>query len=259
MENGPRKASDVLLDLETKINTLLNIIKAQDLNIKVLSNKLNVVMETLSKQVVAAPIAPKFSAEAINTMPPSIFYNPNNNNNTLTIENDDTKLEAQAIPKGFRRTSRPETYAGDNAFLDQYPVKKEAPKYPPQVPGLMTKPAEVIVPDMKKVTALPTSPQAPVWQGEKQNTISIMQRVVDKNGKSVFLAEVEIIDMSTGNTVIKTKTNGTGKWMASLPVGPYRVFVRKRESLSKDKIEVAQDIQVDDSQSTMDLPLMLIK
>jgi hypothetical protein len=47
--------------------------------------------------------------------------------------------------------------------------------------------------------------------------------------------------------------------MASLPIGAYRVLIRKRESLTKEKLEAAQDIQVDGSQSPLDLPIMIIK
>ena len=45
MSNEPRKATDVLLELEAKINLLLDIVRSQDLNIKVLSNKLNVFID----------------------------------------------------------------------------------------------------------------------------------------------------------------------------------------------------------------------
>ena len=41
MDKEPRKATDLLLDLESKIDTILLLIKNQDLNIKLISNKLN--------------------------------------------------------------------------------------------------------------------------------------------------------------------------------------------------------------------------
>src|SRR5208282_6569331 len=55
MSSEPRKATDVLLDLESKVDTLLGLVQSQDLVIKVLSNKLNDVMSKLDKQQAAPP------------------------------------------------------------------------------------------------------------------------------------------------------------------------------------------------------------
>jgi hypothetical protein len=92
-----------------------------------------------------------------------------------------------------------------------------------------------------------------------QGQIPVMQRCVDKNGKSLFLAPVEIVDLSTGQPVFKTRTNGTGKWMASLGIGAYRVTITKQASMNKEKLEAVQDIQVDGAQSPLELPMMIIK
>lgn len=245
MNNEPRKATDVLLDMETKINALLALVRTQDLNIKVLSNKLNALMEKINNQ----PLAPqKITVEAIQS---SAFtaYAPTSPEKELLFD-PESRMEINDFskgPKGFRRTSRPETYAGDNSYL-----KKDAPPTPPN------NKAEIIVPaSASKITP-------PQFQPKKapeiiQNAVPVQQRVVDKNGKSIFLAEVEIIDTNTGNSLPKTKTNGTGKWSTALPVGNYKVFIRKRESSTQPKIEVAQDIQVDGSSSQLDLPIIIIK
>ena len=94
---------------------------------------------------------------------------------------------------------------------------------------------------------------------EVRNGIPVSQRCVDKNGKSIFLANVEIIDMATSQTIFKTRTNATGKWFASLGIGAYRVTIRKMESVTKEKIEAVQDIQVDGSKSKLELPMLIIK
>ena len=92
-----------------------------------------------------------------------------------------------------------------------------------------------------------------------QGHIPVMQRCVDKNGKSIFLADVDIISLVDGQPVFKTRTNGTGKWMASLGIGTYRVTISKRASMNKEKLEAVQDIQVDGTQSPLELPMMIIK
>jgi hypothetical protein len=245
MDNGPRKATDVLLEMEAKINALLALVRTQDLNIKVLSNKLNTLMETINNApTTQAP--QKIIVEAIQNGGTSNFAPERD-----VFVNPDTKLEIDDFskgPKGFRRTSRPESYAGDNSYL-----KRDKTPPPPN------NTAEVIVPDSATRVQQPAANFQPRSNEIVQNAIPIQQRVVDKNGKSVFLAEVEVIDLSNGTTFTKTKTNGTGKWATALPAGNYKVFIRKRESSTKDKIEIAQDIVVDGKQNPLDLPMMIIK
>jgi hypothetical protein len=260
----PRKASDVLLDLEQKLDVALNIIRAQDLNIKILSNKLNAVLEVLEKKSVEAP---KFVVEAVNTALPQIPVSQFQMVSELDNEKQvpvsaEFKLPLEKEPTGFRRTSRPETFAGDDAYLQRAP--KTAPR-PAQ--SAMTPPpgreAEVVVPpSVDRKAALETVPPKPkekVAVQVVQNAIPVQQRVVNKHGKSLFLADVEIIDLSSMQQICKTRTNGTGKWMASLGIGQYRVIIRKMENATREKLEVTQDIEIDGTQSTVELQTVIIK
>lgn len=249
MEQEPRKASDVLLALETKVDQLLGVIRNQDLKIGIISNKLNAVMEIIRKTPTAptTPVAPMFSAEAADELFPSY------QNKEIPVSSEET-LPQEHSPKGFRRTSRPESYAGDNAK----PLPPKAALKPP--PGR----AEVFVPPQAVAKSQPVDIQAPPplpaqqEQGNK-NSVPVMQRVVDRNGKSVFLADVEIIDLTTSQPIFKTRTNGTGKWMASLMPGHYKVLIRKVESLTKERVETPQEITVDGTKSPLDLPTLIIK
>lgn len=278
MEQEPRKATDVLLSLENKVDTLLNIIKAQDLNIKVLSNKLNAVMEQMAKQP-AAP--PQIRVEAVQApLPANPFVqmpagDPEKNIPVMA----ESKLPSSSAPGAFRRNSRPETYQGDDAIL---PHADEGHRMPLQIPKMPSGPAptqmppgarpppgrgagnEVVVQPTKKqssapprtetFTDLPPEEQAKVARG----MIPVQQRVVSGTGKSVFLAQVEITNVQT-NEITKTKTTGNGKWMTTLGIGAYRVVITKRESLTKESLNATQDIQVDGSQSPLELPLLIIK
>jgi hypothetical protein len=291
----PRKATDVLLDVESKVNTLLDIVRSQDLVIKVLSNKLNDVIGKLDKQQASAP---RVMVEAVNTAPPRANIVPPTfdqipagepeRNIPVTAE---SKLPQDNTPHGFRRSSRPETYAGDNAVLprpeQEVKMPMQLPKMPPgrqqpmqPPPGRNATDSTVVVPGGTNVPSsrrgnvlAPPNPggspfshaeQAPMAEGDTpmssgQGQIPVMQRCVDKNGKSLFLAPVEIVDLSTGQPVFKTRTNGTGKWMASLGIGAYRVTITKQASMNKEKLEAVQDIQVDGAQSPLELPMMIIK
>jgi len=238
LSNEPRKATDVLLELESKIDVLLNIVRNQDLNIKVLSNKLNSLIA--NKTVVAANQPPQITVEAVNT------------NFTMVPEpkvqipiSSEEKIPIDDNPKGFRRTSRPETYSGDNSYLP----KKTGPKFPVQMP------AEAIVPK----EALSKAP--PVEQPKENshiNAVPVQQRVVDKNGKSVFLADVSIIN-SGGEKVFKGRTNGTGKWMAALAPDTYKIVISKRESVTKEKVDLIQEIIVDGKTTPLDLQTLIFK
>jgi hypothetical protein len=50
MGQEPRKATDVLLDLESKMETMLDLIRNLDLTSKLNSNKLNDLAERLDRQ-----------------------------------------------------------------------------------------------------------------------------------------------------------------------------------------------------------------
>jgi len=277
MGQEPRKATDVLLDVESKVSMLLDIIRAQDLNIKVLSNKLNEVIGRLDKQQ-AGP--PKIVVEAVQTtptppsmVPPGFTQLPAGDPEKTIPVVAESKLPQSEVPNGFRRSSRPETYAGDNAYL---PHPDQELKMPVQLPKGMNRQqamqpppgrSEVTVPPAittnKNVKSQPlpppqleeSEPQPPPAVGQ----IPVMQRCVDKNGKSIFLAPVEIVDAMSGQPVFKTRTNGTGKWMASLGIGRYRVTITKQATLNKEKLEAVQDIQVDGTQSPLELPMIIIK
>lgn len=294
----PRKATDVLLDLESKVSMLLDIIRAQDLNIKVLSNKLNDVIGKLDKQQ-AQP--PKVIVEAVQTapkassVPPTFAQIPAGDPERNIPVTAESKLPQSENPQGFRRSSRPETYAGDNAYL---PHAEQSPQMPVQIPKMppprqntngappgrgpgseVTAMAPDTSPRNKKGVFAPPNPQGsplappgspnPLMAEEPMESelpmqqavgaIPVMQRCVDKNGKSIFLADVDIISLVDGQPVFKTRTNGTGKWMASLGIGAYRVTISKRASMNKEKLEAVQDIQVDGTQSPLELPMMIIK
>jgi hypothetical protein len=255
LDNGPRKATDIILDLEKQVKNLTAIISSQDILLKVISNKLSAILNVSQK-----PEAPKIIVEAVNTAPGQNMFaqHPQYIDPERQIPiSSEASLPEEHSPKGFRRTSRPETYAGDNAYLKQPPKKKEeATQFPVQIPRANGK-AEVVVPNIATDNKLPSPPK--VKQATIGGSVPTQQRITDRNGKSVFLADVEIIDLANMESVTKTRTNGTGKWQASLPLGEYKVIIKKFESLTKQKVEVAQTIRVDGTQSPLELEMMIIK
>ena len=240
--NQVRTASQVLLDLEEKIDTLSGQIKAHDLNIRVLSNKLNSILEILSKQSQPKPSIGVPTAATQQIAPPML--NPNLSTNLPGLPSEkkipiatESHLMVDPRPMEPRRNSRetPEK------------VKVSTPKAPEIVFG------------NKKDEAITTPPRDESVVIDIKNSIPVKQRVLDSNKKTIFLADVEIIDTKTNTLFFKTRTNGVGKWSAPLPVGKYRIFVKKQESLSKKKMESIQEIIVDGSSSMMELPDLFVK
>jgi len=277
MEQEPRKATDVLLEVETKLDTALGLIKSLDLNVKILSNKMGELMKDMEK-LKATP--PKITVEAVQTPIPNqsatIF------GQTSTVDPAraipvvaDSRLEVDGSPQGFRRNSRPESYAGDTYLpRDGVPppnnpsvlFNQQQNKPPPGRSSVDMSVTDVKAPVQlkpKMATAKPPISTPPAQKSQIEiaahGIIPVEQRVVDKNGKSVFLAEVEIVDVQSGEQIFKSKTNGTGKWMAPLPIGRYAVTIKKLESLTRAKVETTQTIDVDGIQSPLKLPMVIIK
>ena len=289
MVQEPRKASEVLLGIESKVDILLGIVRSQELLIKVLSNKLNDVINQL-KQRQAGP--PKIVVEAVQApmsvpaMPPGFTQLPAGEPERNIPIVAEANLPQTEAPKGFRRTSRPESFAGDDAYLRKEGVQPPRQFQPPvQLPpnfqqsqnntnappppgrsasDVFVQPTAQAPKRSGNVMAPPNPHGAPPMaqhpsEPPPQGQIPVQQRIVDKNGKSIFMADVEITDLSTSMPIFKTRTSGTGKWMAALSVGAYQVKIGKRASNTKEKLEATQDIQVDGSQSPLELPMLIIK
>lgn len=280
MEQEPRKATDVLLEIEAKLDALLKRLDASDLNIKVVSNKLNELMKGLEK-IQSVPPQQKITVEAVQAPVPNqaavIFGQVPNVDPARAIPvTAESKLPMDDTPQGFRRTSRME---GDGTYLkkDGVPpptnpsffVAAAGSKAPPgrnagEVLPAPAPPKKAAAPNPVAPTPAPapTQPKVAPKQPTEMDThgiVPVEQRVVDHNGKSVYLADVEIVDLSSGEQISKSRTNGTGKWMAALPIGQYRVTIKKLESLTRARVENIQTVTVDGSQSPLKLPMVIIK
>lgn len=271
MSNEPRKATDILIDLEGKIDNLVSLIKAQNFAQQIVNNKLNELMDKLAKQ---PPVPQRVTVEAVNTKAiptvptsPLTTFTPSDPERQVPVSAE-TRLPETSAPKGFRRTSRPESFAGDDAYLS--PTQEQPqPKFPIQMPkgpppGRGSESEVIVQPKQsaKQTPAqqqMPPQPVPPVRPQTVQAAVPVIQRVVNRDGKSIFLADVEVTDLSTSQQIYKTRTNGSGKWMASLGAGAYRVIIRKKGTSTAERMEATQDVQVDGSQSPLELQTIIIK
>lgn len=97
-EDKQRTSTDILLSIETKLDTLLKLYQTVDMNSKIQSNKLNSLIEivnTLPKQGKKSP----FVVEAVDTKP-----------------SQPSQPKKQESREQFSRTSRPETHSSPNVL-----------------------------------------------------------------------------------------------------------------------------------------------
>jgi len=241
-----RKATDVLLSIEQKLEKLIELLQNNNLSDKILSNKLNTVISSLSEKKNSSPI---FTAEAVNISVPSTVP---------VVAEEALHINDTPASNGFSRTSRSETFAGDNSYFKKIDKKEKSTKMPIQIPKGDY--VEVIVPTQtNEVQQTKVVTSTPATKLNTSNVVSVVQRVVDKNGKSLFLADVEIINKDDLQVIQKLKTNATGKWMCSLPIGQYSVLIKKRDHITKQIVEIGQNLEVNGSSNPLELPMAIIK
>ena len=275
MVDEQRKTSDIILELEAKLDILIAIIRTQDLNIKVISNKLNLLSDKIDKAAPQAPPNIKISAvdtksNVTQTLLPSqtpIYQNPNlsQSDRQFLVKPEDSipMVIEPGKDNANRRISRDVTsqvvkppQKVETVQQIKQPVQQvnQVQKYPMQMPVLPVK-QEINIPvqqedDFKEVNE-------EVIKNDVM--IPVTQRVIDSNSKSVFIANVEIIDINTMESVRKTRTNGAGKWAVTLPTGQYRVLINHKNPITKDKMDLMQEIMIDGTQSSINLGDIVLK
>lgn len=232
MSDNERKATDVLLSIESKLEALLNHHKTQELNLKILSNKFNSLIENIPKYLnehKQSLARPQVRIEAADVADPKNIPISSNFN-----------IHSESEPIGFRRTSRPETFE-----------EREV------IPDNRESSIQKIVKNFENSKQQENTPTIPAKLSEGA-VAQVTQRIIDKNQKSIFLAEIEV-KAQDGAIVHKTRTNSIGKWSATLPAGKYRISASKRETSNKQKIEIFQDIEIDGSKNMLQLSDLIVK
>lgn len=270
-----RKASDIILELESAVSQLLALAKAQDFNIKIMSNKLNMLIEQAKIQSPQSPqsITRQPSAEVIEETLPK-YLTDSRANQVLT-----KPVEPLQVSNGdavFSRTSRPDIL---EVKKPDKPIKpKQSTKISIQDPS--PPPKEILEALARQNSMQPSNAakqSGPMAQPaleeheqefvafenltkeqEKLSTVSVIQRVIDKSGKSVFLAEVNISDMQN-NALHRIRTNALGKWQVALPPGEYKVTLHKREAVTKEKLESYQKIVINGDNGQQILSDLVLK
>lgn len=218
-EQLPRKASDILLALETKVETLMKLVYNQDMLLKLIAdrtNKMYSYIDELQKEYKEAQIQNSQDDDE-----------DQDDQKIINISNEHQITEAKERVGQSRIVPR----AGPNAPM------------PPQSP----------------ILAIPNQQPAPKPQQTPGNDkkVPVMQRVSDHTGKDIYMATVVITDES-GHEIHKTKTNAVGKWQAQLKPAPYNIKITKTDTATKKVLETIQKITVNNSNTMITLPVVIM-
>jgi hypothetical protein len=272
MENeAPRTASQVILELEAKVDNLTDLVKSQNFANQLLSNNITELIQLVKTMNVSSSQTSRTpSAEAVDFIPQIQSFQQQRHNleqqdpdryMPIFAENKILDVKDMLVP---RRTSRPD---GDKVVNSPSPPPKqdEEMEFRPYAPKAPTVAKQVSQQKIQQPVIQQTQQpvQQPVQQNNKfvvQNAVPIIQRVVDGNGKSQFLAEVEIVNADTSKLALKTKTNASGKWVASLSPGNYQVVIRKKGNGGNIKdLQAVQTIPIDGSVSPLEIKTITVK
>ncbi len=225
-----RKASDVLLELETEVKSLKSILNLQDHLLKTILGNCNKTNAMLGALIDAQPLTAEQRAVIREQFQPAA-------SEAIMIPQG-FPVEIEKVFKGERRITRapnePSTKASnaDIEFKDYMAQKKK----PPQTEF---------------------RPKAAAQQVKSEKKIPVTQRVQDNNKKDMFMAEVNLLSPQ-GELVLKTKTNAMGKWQAQLAPGNYVVKASKMDTALQKKIETQQNITIPNSNSAITLSTLVI-
>jgi hypothetical protein len=216
-ENTPRKASEVLLSLENKVEVLTALVYNQDLLLKLAvdrCNKIYAYIEELKKEYQEQAVAQAKEGE----------------------EQEDPRMVMSPPPEQVITDANINEQVGEKRGARMAQQMRQQP------------------------IMMPQNREEPQQQpaGQEGRKIPVIQRVSDSTGKDLFLAQVVISD-ENGKLVHKTKTSAVGKWQCLLKPGVYSIHISKTDTATKKVIEATQQITINNSSSTITLPVAIIK
>lgn len=152
-EQRPKKASELLLEIDEKINRIVQITSLYDHNIKMILSKVNTDHALL--QLIAAKLGLEEENQQINNL---------KNPNVVSIPAG-IPIEVATEIKGQRRTNRPTVSEQSTTIFPEY----QSPEPPPQ---------QELADQAKKTSTV-------------ERKIPVVQRI-QRNNKDVFMADVKI-------------------------------------------------------------------
>ena len=216
-----RTSSDVLLEIENKLDHLFKMISVYDMNTKLILDRVNKIYSLLNSSQTnkQSPISSSVNEPIKNEITPT----PINYGEFIS-----SKLNAEQI-----KTELDDVDFKDKLFDNSSIPISETP----------------IVNKRNQISKQSST-------GDKK--YPIQQRVVNSTGQNIFMGKVEILS-EDGTVVHKVNTNATGKWTASLLVGNYKVNIVKTDTATKKQYQLSQNITIEPSDVVIQLPTAIMR
>jgi len=251
-----RKASDIILELESKINSLTKLIESMDFNLKLISNKLNKLVATTDNNKLH-----KVSAY-VSEQPPIT------NKFEELKKSQSEEFEIDKTPNGQRRVSRPtqNNFSGPIQVPLSNSVKfvSNSDNSDEEFKGFKSNVKTINKDNLKKPVNENVNPAKEVKvETQKEvvndgNLIKVSQRVFNEHGKAEFFADVSIQQLPSLDKIKGTRTTGTGLWSVMIPQGIYRVSIKTKQPVVGSSRINSFDINLDGTKKEIDLDKLII-
>jgi hypothetical protein len=227
VKTDPRSGSELLRDVERKLDLLQRHVQNLDNNVKIMLGHLNSILN--------APV------EMAQTPQPT---------RTETV-----RLGEDTEPKMYKFEDLPRTHKFEQMAAAQG-IEVEPAHTEPRV-KIVAKPEDPSSLDKNELV------EEVVRKGHTRTTrvakkeggrVAVSQQIMSPNGNPVFLATVEILQR--GSLVHQTRTKTNGRWSAPLDAGEYMVHVVKRAApdSGKESIDIRYVVEIPPSDTNLELP-----
>lgn len=249
-----RKVSDVVLDIESKMNEILGIIKTQDILLKIAINKINSLTVDPISNIPGdrSQMYEKNDSQArkeVDSLLRNQFENSDEYFNDTENEKESEKKDTNSFFSNKVAEARERDRKSPLAAALREADKEDSNDMYEHVPGN----AELATSSQRHRRTSNSSGEKKSVVRSGEGMVSVKQKIVDSEGRSIPLATVKIT--SEDGTSKSIRTDSRGEWETSLFPGEYSVQIAKKfvsdpnrkpiNSKYSVKIDGAQDISLE--------------
>ncbi len=232
-----RQATDVLLNIEKQNLEILGYLKNQDMLIKTLMNRLVVIEQRYVQPSSLASSVPT-------TTPPHGVITPK------IKEDQKPHSQLPGLKPGVVIKGQDNNKQIVKPLNQQESSNVDFPSYEP------TQSLSQELSSSLEIETFPIGKRRDARYVE-ENGITVQQKVLYPDGKSVSAARVEIFTKmpNSENLILvqNKKTNATGKWTGQLPAGNYLIKVFKKGTSTTPNVDAQQSVVVPNSDDAVQL------
>jgi hypothetical protein len=237
-----RTGSELLRDVERKLDTLKRHVQNMDNNLKIVLSQFNTLMQALSQP---EPVAT--TSQDIKLHSSEVNLHSGSTSPPKAKLGDGTEPDKTYKFEDLPKTNKFEEMQGHYGLVEE--PERERIKAKPQGEDAFDK-YELVEESKKKGRA--RGQRVPE---KSSNRVGVSQQILFPNGSPAFLASVEILNAG-GVQIKQTRTNTKGHWVAPLEPGEYTVHVVKHVPPESDKksFDIRYVVEIPPSDKPLELP-----